>query len=164
MARMTDDQLAEFLERPLAGVLATTRRNGQPYSVPVSWAWIEGAFWISGTADRVWCRHLTERPEVNICIQTLEPYAAYVSADCDAAIHTEDSYPDLWARTAIVIGRYMAAGVTAEGAVDVDQYIDRVRATESRILIELRPQPRPKAIRAHDLSVYTSSHRDRRSD
>ncbi len=37
MPRMTADRMHEFLRAPLVGVLATLRKNGMPYTVPVWW-------------------------------------------------------------------------------------------------------------------------------
>ena len=63
MPRMQPDVLAEFLAQPHVGALATLRRNGMPYTVPVWWLWEpddgpRGAFWLTGTTNRVWCRQL----------------------------------------------------------------------------------------------------------
>lgn len=161
MARMSQDQLDDFLSRPIVGVLATTRRSGEPYATPVSWAWFDGAFWLSGTEGRIWCQHLKERPVASLCIQTVEPHTAYVSADCEARFLSEGTYSGFWECTRRVIGRYISAGIGAEGAREVDAYIDRIRTTETRHLIELTPRSGANAFRSHDLSVYRSSHRDR---
>lgn len=159
MARMSAEQLDEFLTRPIVGVLATSRRNGQPYAVPVSWAWIDGAFWISGTAHRMWCRHLAERPVATLCVQTYGPEMAYISVDCDAAIHTEDDFPDLWERTKQILEPFSRQ---RPNATPTDQYIEQVRHTETRLLVELTPQAGENSFRALDLDQYTSGRHDTR--
>ena len=45
MPRMDDETKADFLEQPHIGVLATLRRNGLPYSVPVWWLHDDGEFY-----------------------------------------------------------------------------------------------------------------------
>ena len=65
MPRMKPDYLERFLLQPFIGVLATLRRDGRPYTVPVWWLLHEGSFWMSGTYDRVWCKQLARDPLAN---------------------------------------------------------------------------------------------------
>jgi hypothetical protein len=53
---MAAEVLAEFLEEPHVGVIATLRRDGHPYTVPVWWLWKEPYIWLTGTYSRVWCK------------------------------------------------------------------------------------------------------------
>ena len=41
MPRMQPDVLEEFLKQPFVGVIASLRRDGMPYTVPVWWPWRE---------------------------------------------------------------------------------------------------------------------------
>src|SRR2546430_17289028 len=81
MPRMTSDVLDEFLGRPHIGVLATLRRDGRPYTIPVWWLWEDGAFWVSGTTSRVWCRQLQHDPRASLCIEALQPVPGHVAVD-----------------------------------------------------------------------------------
>ena len=69
MPRMKPDDVIEFLAQPHVGVLATLRRDGRPYTVPVWFLHHEGAFWITGTYDRVWCKQLFGDPRASLCIE-----------------------------------------------------------------------------------------------
>ena len=62
MPRMTEPDIATFLGEPHVGVLATLRRDGLPYTVPVWFEWDGAAAWISGTYERVWCKQLMSDP------------------------------------------------------------------------------------------------------
>src|SRR6266536_1535836 len=81
MPRMTKDVLDEFLRQRHIGVLATLRRDGRPYTVPVWWLWDGEAFWISGTTNRVWCNQLLHAPQASLCIEALEPVPGHVGVD-----------------------------------------------------------------------------------
>ena len=81
MPRMTTDVLEAFLRQPHIGVLATLRSDGRPYTVPIWWLWQDGAFWLTGTTSRVWCRHLRRDPRASLCIEALLPVAGHVGVD-----------------------------------------------------------------------------------
>src|SRR5437588_2794579 len=81
MPRMTTDVLEEFLRQPHIGVLATLRSDGRPYTVPIWWLWQDGAFWLTGTTSRVWCRQLRRDPRASLCIEALQPVAGHVGVD-----------------------------------------------------------------------------------
>ena len=44
MPRMKDDTIVEFLQEPHIGVIASTQKNGLPYTVPVWWLYDKGSF------------------------------------------------------------------------------------------------------------------------
>ena len=73
MPRMTTEFYEEFLQQPHVGVLATLRRNGLPYTVPVWHLWDGTHFWISGTVSRIWCRQLMHDPRLSLCIEAMAP-------------------------------------------------------------------------------------------
>src|SRR6478736_2949155 len=75
MPRMQPADVAEFLDQPHVGVLATLRRDGLPYTVPIWFLHDDGRFWISGTYERVWCRQLFADPRASLCVEALSPEA-----------------------------------------------------------------------------------------
>ena len=79
--RMKPDDLAEFLRQPHIGVLATLRRDGRPYTVPVWFLHHDDAFWITGTYDRVWCKQLFADPRASLCVEATAPVAGHVGID-----------------------------------------------------------------------------------
>ena len=81
VARMKPDDLAEFLRQPHIGVLATLRRDGRPYTVPIWFLHDDDAFWITGTYDRLWCKQLLADPHGSLAIEAAGPIAGHVGAD-----------------------------------------------------------------------------------
>jgi PPOX class probable F420-dependent enzyme len=151
MARMRLDVLAMLLEQPIIAVLATLRRNGMPYQVPVWFLWHDEAFWLTGTYARLWCRHLFADPRCALCIETTAPVARYVAVECEAA-PVEPKQQDIWPVSRLLVEKYIG---TRGG--DVEGFLARMR-TEPRLLFRLTP----RHWRAIDLTVYTSVRGDRR--
>ena len=149
MARMKPEVLEEFLQRPIIAVLSTLRRDGRPYQIPVWFLWREGAFWLTGTYARVWCRHIFHDPRVSLCIEATDPVARYVAVDCTAE-PVEPAETDIWPVSRLLAEKY----VGARGG-DVDAFMANMR-TEPRLLFRLTPH----YWRAIDLTVYRGSRGD----
>ena len=58
------------------GLLATLRRDGRPYTVPIWFLHYDDAFWITGTYDRVWCKQLFQDPRASLASRPLQPSPA----------------------------------------------------------------------------------------
>jgi general stress protein 26 len=163
MPRMAADVLAEFLEQPHVGVLATLRRDGLPYTVPVWWLWLaedgpRGAFWISGTVNRVWCQQLQADPRCSLCIEAMAPVSGHVGVDGRCTAHHRESF-DIWPISRRLAEKYIGRGDPANGAT-VDAFVANMQ-TEPRMLFRLEPEDRPNAIRAIDMRVYRGKRSDR---
>lgn len=155
MARMTPETLAAFLSQPIIAVLATLRRDGRPYLVPVWFLWRDDAFWLTGTTARTWCRHILRDPRVSLCIESTEPVTRYVAVDC-LATPVDD---DIWPLTTALARKYLGARPGATEA-DVEQFVATMRR-EPRLLFRLTPTAPPARWRAIDLTVYTGARGDR---
>lgn len=160
---MTDDVLTAFLDQPHVGVLATLRANGMPYTVPVWWMWIpddgpRGAFWLTGTTTRVWCRQLEADRRASLCIEALAPVAGHVGIDGEAAALRQDAF-DIWPISQRLAEKYVGRGDPANDAA-VAAFVTNMR-TEPRMLFRLEPQDRPNAVRAIDMRVYRGKRADR---
>ncbi len=149
MARMKPEVLEQFLQRPIIAVLCTLRRDGRPYQIPVWFLWRDGAFWLTGTYPRVWCRHIFHDPRVSLCIEEREPATRYVAVDCTAA-PVEPKDADIWPVSRLLAEKYVGA---AGG--DVEAFLANMRR-EPRLLFRLTPE----YWRAIDLTVYTGSRGD----
>jgi len=164
MARMKAEVLEQFLARPINAVLATRRREQQPYQVPVWFLWQasgtyaaeypcypDGEFWVSGTYTRQWCKHVFRDGRVSLCIEGAGPVAGYVAAECEAE-PVEPKDTDIWPISTMLARKY----VGARGDDDaVEHFVANMR-TEPRLLFRLRPLH----WRAIDLTVYTGSRAD----
>ena len=167
MARMRPDVLDAFLQRPIVAVLATLRRDGRAYQVPVWFLWQaadltvmpparvgpafrDGAFWLTGTYARVWCRHIFHDPRVSLCIEATDPVTQHVAVDC-TAVPVEPADSDIWP-----VSRALAEKYLAPSGGDVDAFMANMK-TEPRLLFRLTPE----FWRAIDLTVYRGKRGDR---
>jgi hypothetical protein len=158
--RMKPDLLDEFLRAPIIGVLATLRRDGRPYTVPVWWLHREGSFWISGTYERVWCKQLSRDPRASLCIEAMPAViggpglAGHVGIDGRVTRHELPDF-DIWPLSRLLVEKYVGLGDPAR-APAVDAFMTNMK-TEHRLLFELVPEVR----RAIDMRVYRGKRADR---
>ena len=154
MPRMDAETVAEYLEQPHIGVLATLRQNGMPYSVPVWWLHDNGAFWITGTTERVWCKQLFVDPRCSLCIEALAPVPGFVAYD-----GTVESFvppeADIWPTVRALVDKYIGQGDPANAA-PADRFFANM-LTEPRLLFKLTPE----VSRAIDMRVYEGKRADR---
>ena len=160
MPRMKPEVLDQFLRAPLVGVLATLRRDGRPYTVPVWFLWHEGSFWLSGTYERVWCKQLARDPRASLCIEAMprvigEPgLAGHVGIDGRITRHELPGF-DIWPISRLLVEKYVGLG-EPERAAAVEAFFANMQ-TEHRLLFELVPEVR----RAIDMRVYRGKRADR---
>jgi PPOX class probable F420-dependent enzyme len=148
MPRMKPDDVEEFLRQPHVGVLATLRRDGRPYTVPVWFLHLDGSFWITGTYERVWCRQLLADPRASLCVEATAPVAGHVGVDGRVLVHERPGF-DIWPISRRLVDKYVAV----EGR---DAFFANMQ-TEHRLLFELVPDVR----RAIDMRVYRGKRADR---
>jgi PPOX class probable F420-dependent enzyme len=154
MARMKPEVLAAFLAQPIVGVLATLRRDGRPYTVPVWWLHDSGSFWLSGTTNRVWCRQLASDPRASLCIESADPVMRHVEVDGRCERLAPPAF-DIWPISRRLVEKYVGRGDPAN-APAVDAFFANMK-TEPRILFRLEPD----VWRAIDLTVYRGKRADR---
>lgn len=149
---MRPDDVERFLAEPHVAVLATLRRGGLPYTVPIWHLWRDGLFWFTGTYERVWCRQLFADPRASLCIEAGPPFAGHVGADGTVTAHEPGSF-DIWPITGALVDKYVRAPA---GDVAADAFMANLR-TEHRLLFSLRPA----VLRAIDMRVYRGKRADR---
>lgn len=154
MPRMSPERQAEFLRQPHIGVLATLRRDGRPYTVPVWWLWHDDAFWITGTTPRIWCKQLLADPRASLCIETLTPAAGHIEADGSCTAHRLPDF-DIWPISRLLAEKYVGRN-DPNNAKAVEAFFANMR-TEPRLLFALRPE----VWRAIDMTVYRGKKADR---
>lgn len=154
MPRMKSERMAEFLEQPFVGVIATLRRDGRPYTVPVWWLWHEEAFWITGTYSRVWCRQLFHDPRVSLCIEASGELAGHVGVDGVAGLYERPGF-DIWPISRLLAEKYVGRGDPSRASA-VDAFFANMQ-TEPRLLFRVQPE----VWRAIDMTVYEGKRADR---
>ncbi len=148
MPRMKPEDLTEFLRQPHVGVLATLRRDGRPYTVPVWFLQADGGFWMTGTYERVWCKQLLADPRTSLCVEAMAPVAGHVGVDGRVTARELPEF-DIWPISRRLVDKYVAPAGR-------DAFFANMQ-TEHRLLFELTPE----VIRAIDMRVYRGKRGDR---
>ena len=105
-------QLQEYLEQPYVGVIATLRKDGMPYTVPVWWLWKPDGIWITGTYNRVWCKQLLNDPRASLCIESGPPMTGHVEFDGRVTAYHKDTF-DIWPISKELATKYVGRGEPA---------------------------------------------------
>lgn len=154
MPRMSPADLEEFLRQPHVGVIATLRRDGRPYTVPVWWLWKDGEVWVTGTYPRVWCQQLQSDPRISLCIEALDPVPGHVGLDGIAEPMELPGF-DIWPISRELAEKYVGRGDPARSP-EVEKFFANMQ-TEPRLLFRIRPD----VVRAIDMRVYRGKRADR---
>lgn len=141
-----------FLSQPHVGVLATLRRNGLPYTVPVWFHWDGHAAWITGTYERVWCKQLMADPRASLCVEAMSPAAGHVGIDGSVTVHELPDF-DIWPISSLLVDKYVR---TPSGDTAANAFFANMQ-TEHRLLFRLEPD----VFRAIDMRVYRGKRADR---
>ena len=151
---MAPDVMEEFLAQPHVGVLATLRKDGHPYTVPVWFLWKDGVAWITGTYSRVWCQQIMKDSRVSLCIEAMAPVSGHVEFDGDA-IPFERPQFDIWPISRQLAEKYVGRNDPANVEA-VDRFFANMQ-TEPRLLFRLTP----RVTRAIDMRIYRGKRADR---
>ncbi len=154
MPRMKVEDREQFLRQPLNAVIATLRRDGTPYTVPIWFLWKDGAMWLTGTYSRVWCRQLMRDPRASLCIEGGPPLPGHVGVDGTADALELPEF-DIWPVSRELAEKYVGRGDPANAAA-VEAFFANMR-TEPRLLFRVTPH----VIRAIDMRVYRGKRADR---
>jgi PPOX class probable F420-dependent enzyme len=154
MPRMTAEVQEAFLAEPHVGVIASLRRDGRPYTVPVWHLWDGTHVWLSGTVSRVWCRQIRADPRVSLCVEAMAPVAGHVGIDGRAQVLEPPGF-DIWPMSRRLAEKYIGRNDPTRAAA-VEAFVANMM-TEPRILIRLTPE----VWRAIDMRVYRGKRADR---
>jgi len=154
MPRMKPEDFAQFVQQPHIGVLATLRRNGAPYTVPVWWLYRDDGIWLTGTYSRVWCRQLLRDPRASLCIESGPPFTGHVEFDGECEPFELPEF-DIWPISRLLAEKYVGRG--DPGNADAVEAFFANMKTEPRLLFRLVP----KVTRAIDMRVYRGKRADR---
>lgn len=172
MPRMEADRLREMLKQAQSGIIATLRKDGAPYTVPIWWLWEpdpslpgyrsgketydQGDLWMVGTTNRVWCKQLMHDGRASLCIEFrgADVGGGHVEFDgvCDTLVPPEF---DIWPMARRLAEKFVGRNDPANEAA-VEKFFANMR-TEPRMLFRMRPT----VIRAIDMRVYRGKRADR---
>lgn len=139
---------------PTVGVIATLRRDGMPYTVPVWWLWKPDGIWITGTYNRVWCKQLLRDARASLCIESGPPLTGHVEFDGRCTAFELPGY-DIWPISRELAEKYVGRGDPANAGA-VEAFFANMQ-TEPRLLFRLEPE----VTRAIDMRVYRGKRADR---
>jgi PPOX class probable F420-dependent enzyme len=145
---MQSEDVTEFLRQPHVAVLASLRRDGRPYTVPVWFLHHDDAFWMTGTYERVWCKQLLADPRASVCVEAMAPVAGHVAGDGRVVARELPEF-DIWPISRRLVDKYVPPEAR-------DAFYANMQ-TEHRLLFELRPE----VFRAIDMRVYRGKRGDR---
>lgn len=151
---MSDEDREQFLAEPHVAVVATLRRDGRPYTVPVWHLWDGTHFWLTGTDSRVWCRQLMHDGRLSLCVEAMEPIPGHVEVDGFGEVLTRNEF-DIWPVSRRLAEKYVGRGDPAR--VDQVEAFFANMQTEPRLLIRITPE----VWRAIDMRVYRGKRADR---
>ncbi len=154
MPRMSTAVQDEFMAQPHVGVVATLRRDGRPYTVPVWHLWDGEHIWLTGTESRVWCRQLMVDPRLSLCVEAMKPVPGHVDIDGTGEVLTQHDM-DIWPVSRRLAEKYVGRNDEANAAA-VDAFVANMK-TEPRLLIRITPE----VWRAIDMRVYEGKRADR---
>jgi len=157
---MTIEDRETFLAQPHVGVVASLRRDGRPYTVPVWHLWDGIHMWLTGTTSRVWCRQLMHDPRISLCVEHTDAapgsgtVIGHVEVDGAAEVLEPPAF-DIWPVSRALAQKYIGRGNFGR-AETVDAFVANM-AKEPRLLIRITPE----VWRAIDMSVYEGKRADR---
>ncbi|MDH3682860.1 MAG: TIGR03618 family F420-dependent PPOX class oxidoreductase [Acidimicrobiia bacterium] len=151
---MTTEDQEDFLAEPHVGVVATLRRDGRPYTVPVWHLWDGTHLWLTGTESRVWCRQLMHDPRLSVCVEAMQPIPGHIDVDGSGEVLRPPEF-DIWPISRRLAEKYVGRGDPAK-ADAVDAFFANMQ-TEPRLLVRITPE----VWRAIDMRVYEGKRADR---
>ncbi|ETW92367.1 MAG: hypothetical protein ETSY1_43940 [Candidatus Entotheonella factor] len=130
---MTEQEIAQYLDRSHIAVMATIGRNGEPHLTP-NWYRYNGSVLTFVTrSDRLKYRNLQRDHRMSVCIYDAPAASNYVVISGTASIEDATTGgPVIWDEIRRIVARYVAAA-------EVDDHIARWR-TEPRVLVTVTPE------------------------
>ncbi len=94
--RLTEEEMNEFLNGGHTLIIATTRKSGEPFVMPIWYVWMDGAFWTRTGMDSPKVKHIQRDPRVCCMVEEGEQWADLraVIASCDAEIVADQAVFD----------------------------------------------------------------------
>ncbi|MCY3567232.1 MAG: pyridoxamine 5'-phosphate oxidase family protein [Chloroflexi bacterium] len=161
MYEMSADTLREMLGQRSTAVLATVRRDGSPYTIPLWFLWQgevpddvdpagnppSGHVWFSGRTTSTWAKHLQRDARASLCIDVEGPPAMHIGLDGPVECLTEEEF-DHAPLMRRVVEKYVGRGDPANDEM-VERYLEMTGS-----ITQLHFKLTPTRWRAIDLSSF----------
>jgi PPOX class probable F420-dependent enzyme len=133
---MTDDEIAQFIERSRTATMATVLPDGRPHLVAMWYAVVDGEVWFETKAKSQKAVNLRRDPTITVMIEDGKTYDTLRGVSIDGRAEIVDSDPDLLLRVGISVWERYTAPYTEEMKPYVDQMMNNriaVRVVPTRL-------------------------------
>lgn len=134
--QMTDEEIAEFIDRSRTATMATVSAGGRPHLVAMWYALLDGEIWFETKAKSQKAVNLRRDPTLTVMIEDGDTYGTLrgVAIDCRAEI--VDADPDVLLQVGISVWERYTGPYTEDLRPFVDQMMNNriaVRVVPTRI-------------------------------
>ena len=130
---MTDDEIAQFIERSRTATMATVLPSGRPHLVAMWYALLDGEIWFETKAKSQKAVNLRRDPRLTLMIEDGDTYDTLRGVSFDGQAEIVDDDPDLLLRVGISVWERYTGPYTEDMKPFVDQMMN------NRIAVRLVP-------------------------
>lgn len=130
---MTDDEVAEFIERSRTATLATLLPDGRPHLVAMWYGVIDGDIWLETKAKSQKAVNMRRNPVVSVSIEDGLTYDKLRGVSIDGTAEIVDDDPDLLLRVGISVWERYTGPYTE----DMRPYVEQMM--HNRIAVRIKP-------------------------
>lgn len=133
---MTDDEIAQFIERSRTATMATVLPNGRPHLVAMWYALIDGEIWFETKAKSQKAVNLRRDPTITVMIEDGRTYPTLRGVAIDGTAEIVSADADLLHRVGVSVWERYTGPYTDEMKPFVEQMMNNriaVRVVPSRL-------------------------------
>ncbi|MDH6244344.1 PPOX class F420-dependent oxidoreductase [Mycobacterium sp. OTB74] len=122
--QMTDDEIAEFIDRSRTATMATVSPSGKPHLVAMWYALIDGEIWFETKAKSQKAVNLRRDPTLTVMIEDGDTYGTLRGVSIDSRAEIVDDDPELLRRVGISVWERYTGPYTEDLLPFVDQMMN----------------------------------------
>ena len=133
---MTDDEIAQFIERSRTATMATVLPNGRPHLVAMWYAVLDGEIWFETKAKSQKAVNVRRDPTITVMIEDGQTYNTLRGVSIDGRAEIVDDDPELLLRVGISVWERYTGPYSDEMKPFVDQMMNNriaVRVVPTRL-------------------------------
>src|SRR3954453_5863692 len=134
---MTDDEIAQFIERSRTATMATVLPDGRPHLVAMWYAVLDGELWFETKAKSQKGVNLRRDPTITVMIEDGQTYDTLRGVSIDGRAELVDDDPEVLLRVGISVWERYTGPYTDEMRPYVDQMMNNRIAVG---VVPLRPR------------------------
>lgn len=133
---MTEDEIAQFIERSRTATMATVLPSGRPHLVAMWYGLLDGEIWFETKAKSQKAVNLRRDPTITVMIEDGQTYPTLRGVSIDGTAEIVDSDPEILHRVGVSVWERYTGPYTDEMKPFVDQMMNNrvaVRVVASRM-------------------------------